>query len=299
VFNVIHGDGEIVSQLIRHPEVAAISFVGSTPVAESIYHQATESGKRVQALGGAKNHLVVLPDADLDQAVDALIGSAFGSAGERCMAVSVAVPVGEKLADALIERLRPRIQSLRVGPGDVRDSEMGPLVTRAHLERVRSYLDLGAKEGAQLIVDGREAVVPTEGFFLGGSLFDRVRSSMRIYREEIFGPILAVVRTQSLGEAIELVNQHEYGNGVAIFTRDGSAARAFARQVQIGMVGINVPIPVPMAFHSFGGWKRSLFGDHHVHGPEGVRFYTRLKTVTSRWPEEPVSAPQFVMPTAH
>jgi malonate-semialdehyde dehydrogenase (acetylating) / methylmalonate-semialdehyde dehydrogenase len=299
VFNVIHGDGEVVSQLIRHPQVAAVSFVGSTPVAESIYRQATESGKRVQALGGAKNHLVILPDADLDQAVDALIGSAFGSAGERCMAISVAVPVGEKVAEALIERLRPRIQGLRIGPGDAKDSEMGPLVTRNHLERVRSYLDLGQKEGAELLVDGREARVPPEGFFLGGSLFDWVRPSMRIYREEIFGPVLALVRAQSLGEAIELVNQHEYGNGVAIFTRNGAAARLFTQQVQIGMVGINVPIPVPMAFHSFGGWKRSLFGDHHIHGPEGVRFYTRLKVVTSRWPEELASTPQFVMPTAH
>jgi malonate-semialdehyde dehydrogenase (acetylating) / methylmalonate-semialdehyde dehydrogenase len=299
VFNVVHGDGEVVSQLIRHPQVAAISFVGSTPVAESIYRQATESGKRVQALGGAKNHLVILPDADLDQAVDALIGSAFGSAGERCMAISVAVPVGEKVAEALIERLRPRIQALRIGPGDTKDSEMGPLVTRSHWERVRSYLDLGQKEGAELIVDGRDARVPREGFFLGGSLFDRVRPSMRIYREEIFGPVLALVRAQSLGEAIELVNQHEYGNGVAIFTRNGAAARLFTQQVQIGMVGINVPIPVPMAFHSFGGWKRSLFGDHHIHGPEGVRFYTRLKAVTSRWPEELASTPQFVMPTAH
>jgi malonate-semialdehyde dehydrogenase (acetylating)/methylmalonate-semialdehyde dehydrogenase len=299
VFNVIHGDGEVVSQLIRHPQVAAVSFVGSTPVAESIYRQATECGKRVQALGGAKNHLVVLPDADLDQAVDALIGSAFGSAGERCMAISVAVPVGEKVADALIERLRPRIQALRIGPGDAKGSEMGPLVTRNHLERVRSYLDLGRKEGAELIVDGREAEVPAEGFFLGGSLFDRVRPTMRIYREEIFGPVLALVRTQTLDEAIELVNKHEYGNGVAIFTRNGAAARLFTQQVQIGMVGINVPIPVPMAFHSFGGWKRSLFGDHHIHGPEGVRFYTRLKAVTSRWPEELASTPQFVMPTAH
>ena len=298
VFNVVHGDAGVVSQLIRHPQVAAISFVGSTPVAESVYHQATESGKRVQALGGAKNHLVVLPDADLDQAVDALIGSAFGSAGERCMAISVAVAVGEKVADALIERLRPKIQGLRVGPGDARDSEMGPLVTRSHLERVRSYLDLGRKEGAELIVDGREAKVPAQGFFLGGSLFDRVRPNMRIYREEIFGPVLALVRAQSLEEAIELVNQHEYGNGVAIFTRNGAAARLFTQQVQIGMVGINVPIPVPMAFHSFGGWKRSLFGDHHIHGPEGVRFYTRLKAVTSRWPEDLMSSPQFSMPTA-
>jgi len=298
VFNVIHGDGEVVTQLIRHPEVVAVSFVGSTPVAESVYRQATEAGKRVQALGGAKNHLVVLPDADLDQAVDALIGAAFGSAGERCMAISVAVPVGEAVADALIERLQPRIRGLRIGPGNVKDSEMGPLVTSSHLERVRSYLELGQKEGAELIVDGREVRVPGEGFFLGGSLFDRVQPNMRIYREEIFGPVLAVVRTQHMGEAIDLVNRHEYGNGVALFTRNGAAARLFTREIQIGMVGINVPIPVPMAFHSFGGWKRSLFGDHYVHGPEGIRFYTRLKTVTSRWPEDLASAPQFVMPTA-
>jgi malonate-semialdehyde dehydrogenase (acetylating)/methylmalonate-semialdehyde dehydrogenase len=298
VFNVVHGDAEVVNHLIRHVDVSAVSFVGSTPVAESIYRQATERGKRVQALGGAKNHLVVLPDADLDQAVDALIGAAFGSAGERCMAISVAVPVGEKVANALIDRLRPKIQSLRIGPGTANSSEMGPLVTQSHLQRVRSYLELGIKEGAELIVDGREASFPKEGFFLGGSLFDCVRPSMRIYREEIFGPVLAVVRTQTLGEAIELVNKHEYGNGVAIFTRNGAAARLFTRQVQIGMVGINVPIPVPMAFHSFGGWKRSLFGDHHIHGPEGVRFYTRLKAVTSRWPEDLVSTPEFVMPTA-
>jgi malonate-semialdehyde dehydrogenase (acetylating) / methylmalonate-semialdehyde dehydrogenase len=298
VFNVIQGDGDVVKALIRHPQVAAVSFVGSTPVAESIYRQSTECGKRVQALGGAKNHLVVLPDADLDQAVDALIGAAFGSAGERCMAISVAVPVGEAVADALIDRLRPKIQALRIGPGSAKDSEMGPLVTGTHLERVRSYLELGVKEGAELVVDGRAAEVPAEGFFLGGSLFDRVRPSMRIYREEIFGPVLAVVRAQSLGEAVEIVNQHEYGNGVALFTRNGAAARLFTRQIQVGMVGINVPIPVPMAFHSFGGWKRSLFGDHHIHGPEGVRFYTRLKTVTSRWPEDLVSAPEFVMPIA-
>jgi malonate-semialdehyde dehydrogenase (acetylating)/methylmalonate-semialdehyde dehydrogenase len=298
VFNVVHGDAEVVNQLIRHPKVAAVSFVGSTPVAESIYRQSTECGKRVQALGGAKNHLVVLPDADLDQAVDALIGAAFGSAGERCMAISVAVPVGEKVADALVDRLRTKIQALRVGPGHAKDSEMGPLVTSTHLERVRSYLDLGIKEGAELVVDGRDAKLPPEGFFLGGSLFDRVRPTMRIYREEIFGPVLALVRARTLGEAIELVNKHEYGNGVAIFTRNGAAARLFTQRVQIGMVGINVPIPVPMAFHSFGGWKRSLFGDHHIHGPEGVRFYTRLKAVTSRWPEELASTPEFVMPTS-
>jgi malonate-semialdehyde dehydrogenase (acetylating)/methylmalonate-semialdehyde dehydrogenase len=298
VFNVVQGDGDVVNELIRHPEIAAVSFVGSTAVAESIYRQSTERGKRVQALGGAKNHLVVLSDADLEQAVDALIGAAFGSAGERCMAISVAVPVGEAVGDALVERLRVRIKALRIGPGAAKDSEMGPLVTRKHLERVLSYLELGVEEGAELVVDGRSANVPAEGFFLGGSLFDRVQPSMRIYREEIFGPVLAVVRVQTLGEAVELVNQHEYGNGVALFTRNGAAARLFTRQVQIGMVGINVPIPVPMAFHSFGGWKRSLFGDHHVHGPEGVRFYTRLKAVTTRWPEDLVSAPEFVMPIA-
>jgi malonate-semialdehyde dehydrogenase (acetylating)/methylmalonate-semialdehyde dehydrogenase len=300
VLTVLHGDAELVGRLIAHPTVAAVSFVGSTPVAESIYRQATFHGKRVQALGGAKNHLVILPDADLDQTVDALIGSAFGSAGERCMAISVAVPVGAQVADELVGRLKPRVAALRIGPGDQIGCEMGPLVTEAHRERVAAYLDLGVNEGARLVVDGRGAALPSQGFFLGGSLFDHVTPNMRVYQEEIFGPVLSIVRAPNLDEAIRLVNAHPYGNGVALFTRDSAAARRFMLQVNVGMVGINVPIPVPMAFHSFGGWKRSLFGDHHVHGPEGVRFYTRLKNVTARWPGSAVTGAgaAFVMPTA-
>ncbi len=298
VFNVVNGDREAVDALLRHPEVSAVSFVGSTPVAESVHRTATATGKRVQALGGAKNHLVVMPDADLELATEALIGSAYGSAGERCMAISVAVAVGE-VADPLVERLAPRVRALRIGPGTDASVEMGPLVTREHLDRVRSYLDVGVGEGASLVVDGR-SLRPSgrgDGFFLGGCLFDAVRPEMRIYREEIFGPVLAVVRVRTLDEALALVDTHPYGNGTAIFTRSGAAAREFATRVQCGMVGVNVPIPVPMAFHSFGGWKRSLFGDHAVHGPEGVRFYTRLKTVTSRWPEAPGGA-EFVMPSS-
>ena len=298
VFNVVNGDREAVEALLRHPDVAAVSFVGSTPVAESVHRTATAAGKRVQALGGAKNHLVVMPDADLELATDALIGSAYGSAGERCMAISVAVAVGE-IAGPLLDRLTPRVRALRVGPGTDASVEMGPLVTREHLDRVRSYLDLGTSEGAALVVDGRtlENAGRPGGFYLGGCLFDGVRPQMRIYREEIFGPVLAVVRVRTLDEARALVDAHPYGNGTAIFTRSGAAAREFATRVQCGMVGVNVPIPVPMAFHSFGGWKRSLFGDHAIHGPEGVRFYTRLKTVTARWPEAPVGA-EFVMPSS-
>jgi malonate-semialdehyde dehydrogenase (acetylating) / methylmalonate-semialdehyde dehydrogenase len=300
VLNVVHGDKETVDALLDHPEIQALSFVGSTPVAEYVYHRGTAAGKRTQALGGAKNHLVVLPDADVNQAADALIGAAYGSAGERCMAVSVAIAVGDRLGDRLVEELIPRVAALKVGPGDFTGMEMGPLVTKAHLERVRSYLDLGVKEGATLVVDGRELEPPAaeDAFFLGGCLFDNVRPGMRIYREEIFGPVLCVVRVNDAGEALNLVNGHEYGNGAAIFTRDGAAARAFVEQVKVGMVGINVPIPVPMSFYSFGGWKRSIFGDHYVHGPEGVRFYTRLKTVTSRWPGAFNLGAEFVMPTA-
>jgi malonate-semialdehyde dehydrogenase (acetylating)/methylmalonate-semialdehyde dehydrogenase len=298
VFNVVNGDREAVDALLHHPDVAAVSFVGSTPVAEAVYRAGTATGKRVQALGGAKNHLVVMPDADLDLATDALIGSAYGSAGERCMAISVAVVVGD-VAGPLLERLAPRVRALRIGPGTDASVEMGPLVTREHLERVRSYLDVGLGEGATLVVDGRGAEIPGrgDGFFLGGCLFDGVRPQMRIYREEIFGPVLAVVRVRTLDEALELVDTHAYGNGTAIFTRSGAAAREFATRVQCGMVGVNVPIPVPMAFHSFGGWKRSLFGDHAIHGSEGVRFYTRLKTVTARWPEAPGGA-EFVIPSS-
>ncbi|KAF1709345.1 methylmalonate-semialdehyde dehydrogenase (CoA acylating) [Pseudoxanthomonas kalamensis DSM 18571] len=296
VFNVVHGDKVAVDALLDEPRVQAISFVGSTPIAEYIYARGSANGKRVQALGGAKNHMVVLPDADLDGAVSALLGAGYGSAGERCMAISVAVCVGDATADALVAKLAPRVAALKVGPG-CQDPEMGPLVTAAHRDKVRGYVDAGVAEGAQLVVDGRGLAVEghAEGFFLGGCLFDRVQPGMRIYREEIFGPVLCVMRVPDLETALQLVNAHEYGNGTAIFTRDGGAAREFSHRVQAGMVGINVPIPVPMAFHSFGGWKRSIFGPLHVHGPDGVRFYTRLKTVTARWPD--THAAEFAMPT--
>ncbi len=284
VFNVVHGDKEAVDALLDHPKIQAVSFVGSTPIAEYVYTRGTASGKRVQALGGAKNHMVVMPDADLDQAVDALMGSAYGSAGERCMAISVAVAVGDAVGDELVRRLLPKIKALKIASGMDAGAEMGPLVTGAHRSRVSGYVDLGVSEGAELVADGRVDKFDGSGFFLGASLFDKVTPEMRIYREEIFGPVLEIVRVPTYDAALQLVNEHEFGNGTSIFTRDGDAARAFASTVQAGMVGINVPIPVPMAFHSFGGWKRSLFGDHYVHGPEGVRFYTRLKTVTSRWP---------------
>jgi malonate-semialdehyde dehydrogenase (acetylating)/methylmalonate-semialdehyde dehydrogenase len=299
VFNVIHGDGEAVNALLDHPEVRAVSFVGSTPIARHVYQRAAATGKRCQALGGAKNHLVVLPDADLDLAVDALMGAAYGSAGERCMAISVAVAVTDGVGDALVQRLAPRVRALKVGPGSEPASEMGPLVTGPHRDRVAGYVAKGVTEGAELVVDGRDVTVPSRpaGFWLGGTLFDRVTPAMTIYREEIFGPVLVVVRVPDFRAAVGLINAHEYGNGTAIFTRDGDAARAFAHEIQIGMVGVNVPIPVPMAFHSFGGWKSSLFGDHAVHGPEGVRFYTRLKTITSRWPTGLRAGADFVMPT--
>jgi malonate-semialdehyde dehydrogenase (acetylating)/methylmalonate-semialdehyde dehydrogenase len=299
VLNVVNGDREAVDALLTHADVAAVSFVGSTAVAEHVYRTGTQHGKRVQALGGAKNHMVVMPDADLDQATDALMGAAYGSAGERCMAISVAVAVGDDTADALIDRLAPRVAALKLGPATDPDAEMGPLVTRAHYERVRGYVDLGVEEGAHLVVDGRgvEVAGHAEGFFLGGCLFDRVTPGMRIYREEIFGPVLVVVRVPDFDSALQLVNAHEYGNGTAIFTRDGDTARTFGSRVQVGMVGINVPIPVPMAFHSFGGWKRSLFGDIHMHGTEGVHFYTRLKTITSRWPTGIRAGAEFHMPT--
>jgi malonate-semialdehyde dehydrogenase (acetylating)/methylmalonate-semialdehyde dehydrogenase len=299
VFNVVHGDKTAVDALLDHPKIQAISFVGSTPIAEYVHTRGTAAGKRVQALGGAKNHMVVMPDADLDQAADALIGAAYGSAGERCMAISVAVPVGERTADALIARLVPRVRGLKIGPGTDPEAEMGPLVTGAHRAKVSAYIDQGVAEGAQLVVDGRGLRLQgyENGFFIGGSLFDRVTPDMRIYKEEIFGPVLSVVRADSFDTALGLVNSHEYGNGTAIFTRDGDTARAFLSQVQAGMVGVNVPIPVPMAFHSFGGWKRSLFGDHHIHGPEGVRFYTRLKTGTIRWPTGIRAGAEFVIPT--
>ena len=299
VFNVIHGDKEAVDALLHSPDVTAVSFVGSTPIARYIYETAARTGKRCQALGGAKNHMIVMPDADLDQAVDALMGAAYGSAGERCMAISVAVPIGEKTADALMAKLEPKVRALKVGPGTDAESEMGPLVTKQHYEKVKGYIDAGVAEGAKLVVDGRGLKLQgyENGYFLGGTLFDNVTTDMKIYKEEIFGPVLAVARADSYETAARMINEHEFGNGTAIFTRDGDAAREFAHQIQVGMVGINVPIPVPMAFHSFGGWKSSLFGDHHMHGPEGIRFYTKLKTITSRWPTGIRAGADFVMPT--
>jgi malonate-semialdehyde dehydrogenase (acetylating)/methylmalonate-semialdehyde dehydrogenase len=298
VFNVVNGGKDAVNAILSHPDIAAVSFVGATATAEYVYRTGTAHNKRVQALGGAKNHLVVMPDADLDMAVDALMGAAYGSAGERCMAVSVAVPVGEKTADALIERLAPKVRQLKIGPGAEPGVEMGPLVTGEHLAKVRSYIDHGVSEGAELVVDGRDFKMQgyENGFFVGGCLFDRVTPAMKIYKEEIFGPVLSTVRAKSFDEAVAMVNAHDYGNGVAIFTRDGDAARTFANAIDIGMVGVNIPIPVPMAFHSFGGWKRSLFGDHHVHGMDGIRFYTRLKAITSRWPTGIRAGAEFVMP---
>ncbi|WP_043618168.1 CoA-acylating methylmalonate-semialdehyde dehydrogenase [Chromobacterium violaceum] len=300
VLNVVHGDKEAVDALLAAPEVKAVSFVGSTPIAEYIYAEGSRRGKRVQALGGAKNHAVVLPDADLDNTVSALMGAAFGSCGERCMAISVAVCVGDQAADALIAKLTPQIQALKVGPGTSPGLDMGPLVTRAHLDKVSGYIADGVAAGAELVVDGRGIAVPGHegGFFLGGCLFDRVTPQMRIYQEEIFGPVLCVVRVGSLEEAIALINAHEFGNGTCIFTRDGEAARLFADMVEVGMVGINVPLPVPVAYHSFGGWKRSLFGDLHAYGPDGVRFYTRRKAVTQRWPQRAShEASQFAFPS--
>ena len=298
VFNVVNGDREAVDTLLTDPRVEAVSFVGSTPVAEYIYRTASAHGKRVQALGGAKNHMLVMPDADVRNAASALVGAAYGSAGERCMAISVAVAVAGA-GDALVEEVRRQLGELKVASGMEPGADMGPLVTREHLERVRGYVDLGVAEGAQLVVDGRGHRVQGHdgGYFLGPCLFDRVSPAMRIYREEIFGPVLCVVRVPDLASATALVNAHEFGNGTAIFTASGEAARSYAHGVQCGMVGVNVPIPVPMAFHSFGGWKRSLFGPLHVHGPDGVRFYTRLKTVTSRWPTAQREGAQFVMPT--
>jgi malonate-semialdehyde dehydrogenase (acetylating)/methylmalonate-semialdehyde dehydrogenase len=295
VFNVIHGDKTAVDSLLADPSVKAVSSVGSTPVAEHIFKTASAAGKRVQALGGAKNHMVVMPDADLDNTTDALLGSAYGAAGERCMAISVAVAVGDAVADALVERIAPRVRALRIGPGTAEGVEMGPLVTRQHLERVRGYIDVGVAEGAQIVVDGRDFRVRGHegGFFIGGSLFDRVTPSMRIYKEEIFGPVLAVVRVRNYEQAVALINAHEFGNGAAIFTRDGAVARDFVEKIEIGMVGVNVPVPVPMAFHAFGGWKRSLFGDRHVYGREGVQFYTRIKAVTSRWPDASARGAEF------
>ena len=297
VLNVVHGDKQAVDAILTHPDIAAISFVGSTPIARYVYETASACGKRVQALGGAKNHAVVLPDADLDGAADALIGAAYGSAGERCMAISAVVAVG-KAGDAIVARLKERATALRIGPGDDEGVDMGPLITQTHLDQVRGYVDAGEREGAELVVDGRGLKVEghEDGYFLGPTLFDRVTRDMSIYRDEIFGPVLVVVRARSEGEAIDIVNQSPYGNGTAVFTQSGAAARRFANEIQAGMVGVNVPIPVPMAFFSFGGWKSSLFGDLHVHGPDGVRFYTRTKVITTRWPTQR-DAVSLSMPT--
>ncbi|PNB48762.1 methylmalonate-semialdehyde dehydrogenase (CoA acylating) [Pseudomonas sp. GW456-12-10-14-LB2] len=299
VFNVVQGDKTAVDALLQHPDIEAISFVGSTPIAEYIHQQATARGKRVQALGGAKNHMIVMPDADLDQAADALIGAAYGSAGERCMAISIAVAVGE-VGDQLIAKLLPRIDQLKVGNGLQGDNDMGPLVTAEHKARVEGFIDQGVAQGAQLIVDGRHFKVPgaEAGFFVGATLFDHVTTDMSIYQQEIFGPVLGVVRVPDFASAVALINAHEFGNGVSCFTSDGGIARAFARSIKVGMVGINVPIPVPMAWHSFGGWKRSLFGDHHAYGEEGIRFYSRYKSVMQRWPDSIAKGPEFSMPTA-
>jgi malonate-semialdehyde dehydrogenase (acetylating)/methylmalonate-semialdehyde dehydrogenase len=299
VFNVVQGDKLAVDTLLTHPDVKAISFVGSTPIAQYIYETGARHGKRVQALGGAKNHMVVMPDADLDQAVDALIGAAYGSAGERCMAISVAVLVGD-VADQIVPRLAERAKALKVKNGMELDAEMGPIVTPEAKARIEGYVDIGVKEGATLVVDGRGLTVPGHeaGFFTGGTLFDHVTPEMRIYKEEIFGPVLGCVRVKDFAEAVALVNAHEYANGVACFTRDGNVAREFSRRIQVGMVGINVPIPVPMAWHGFGGWKKSLFGDLHAYGEEGVRFYTKQKSIMQRWPESTPKGAEFTMPTA-
>ncbi|GAB7549805.1 CoA-acylating methylmalonate-semialdehyde dehydrogenase [Cupriavidus sp. 8B] len=299
VFNVVQGDKVVVDALIEHPEVKAVSFVGSTPIAQYISERAAHFGKRVQALGGAKNHLVVMPDADIEQAVDALIGAGYGSAGERCMAISIAVLVGD-VADKILPLLAERVKALVIGNGMNAEAEMGPIVTRQALERIEGYVGLGVEEGATLVVDGRDCRVPGHegGFFTGGTLFDNVTPAMRIYQEEIFGPVLGCVRVKDFAEAVQLVNDHEFGNGVACYTSDGGVAREFARRIQVGMVGINVPIPVPMAWHGFGGWKRSLFGDTHAYGEEGVRFYTKQKSVMQRWPDSIGKGAEFAMPTA-
>jgi malonate-semialdehyde dehydrogenase (acetylating)/methylmalonate-semialdehyde dehydrogenase len=299
VFNVVNGDKEAVDALLTDVRVQAVSFVGSTPIAEYIYKTGTANGKRVQALGGAKNHAVVMPDADLDNATNAIMGAAYGSCGERCMAISVVVAVGDEVADALIGKLAPKIEALKVGNGMDRSSEMGPLITGAHRDKVKAYIDSAEKDGAKLVVDGRtlKVVGHENGFFLGGTLIDNVRADMVSYKEEIFGPVLQVIRVKTLEDAIALIEAHEYGNGTCIFTRDGATARAFGDAVSIGMVGVNVPLPVPVAYHSFGGWKRSLFGDLSIYGPDGVRFYTRRKTLTQRWPMKALARAQFSFPS--
>jgi malonate-semialdehyde dehydrogenase (acetylating) / methylmalonate-semialdehyde dehydrogenase len=299
ILNVVNGDKVAVDAILDDPDIRAVGFVGSTPIAEYVYTRGTAGGKRVQAFGGAKNHMIVMPDADMDQVVDALVGAGYGSAGERCMAISVAVPVGQKTADNLVDRLIPRVESLKIGPSTSGDADFGPLVTKQHLEKVKGYVETGIKEGAKLKVDGREFKMQgyENGFYMGGCLFDEVTPEMRIYKEEIFGPVLSVVRAKDYNEGLELANKHEYGNGVAIFTRDGDAARDFAAKVDVGMVGINFAIPVPLAYYTFGGWKRSMFGDLNQHGPDSVRFYTKTKTVTSRWPSGVKDGAEFVIPT--
>ena len=298
VFNVVNGDKEAVDAILTNNDIKAVSFVGSTPIAKYIYENSAKNEKRVQALGGAKNHLVVMPDCDLDGAVNGLMGAAYGSAGERCMAQSVAVAVGD-IGNELVSRLSKKAEALKVGPGMDKNSEMGPLVTKEHLEKVKDYVDLGLKEGAKLLVDGRKLKLQgyENGFYIGGCLFDHVTKEMRIYKEEIFGPVLSVVRVSTYDEALSLVNEHAYGNGTSIYTSNGEVSRHFTTNCKIGMVGVNVPIPVPMAFHSFGGWKQSLFGDHAMHGEEGIKFYSKLKTVTARWPKSIKSGPEFKMPT--
>jgi len=299
ILNVVNGDKEAVDAILDDPDIKAVGFVGSTPIAEYIYARGCAAGKRVQCFGGAKNHMIIMPDADMDQAVDALIGAGYGSAGERCMAISVAVPVGKATADELVKRLIPRVESLKVGPSTDVTADYGPVVTRAAMEKIKSYVDIGVQEGASLLVDGRGFTMQgyENGFYVGGCLFDNVTKDMRIYKEEIFGPVLSVLRAESYDEALKLTNDHEYGNGTAIFTRDGDAARDFASKVQVGMVGINVPIPVPLAYYTFGGWKRSSFGDLNQHGPDSIRFYTKTKTVTARWPSGIKDGASFVIPT--
>ncbi|MFM9862087.1 MAG: CoA-acylating methylmalonate-semialdehyde dehydrogenase [Micropepsaceae bacterium] len=300
VLNVVHGDKEAVDAILKDPDIKAVSFVGSTAIAEYVYMTGTAHGKRVQAMGGAKNHAIIMPDADLDQVVDDLIGAGYGSAGERCMAIAVAVPVTDKIGDELVRRLKPRVEELRVSLPTDPAANYGPLVTREHRDKVKGYIEMGVKEGAELVVDGRNFRMQgyENGFFLGGSLFDHVKPTMRTYQEEIFGPVLQIARAKDFEEAASLPSKHQYGNGVAIYTRDGDSAREFASKVQVGMVGINVPIPVPLAYHTFGGWKRSAFGDVNQHGPEGVRFFTKIKTVTARWPKGGVrEGSSFVIPT--
>ena len=299
ILNVVNGDKEAVDAILDHPEIKAVGFVGSTPIAEYIYARGCAAGKRVQCFGGAKNHMIIMPDADMDQTVDALIGAGYGSAGERCMAISVAVPVGKATADELVKRLIPRVESLKIGPSTDTSADYGPVVTKAAMEKIKSYVDIGVKEGAKLLVDGRDFKMQgyENGFYVGGCLFDNVTKDMSIYKDEIFGPVLSVVRAETYDEALKLTNDNDYGNGTAIFTRDGDAARDFASKVQVGMVGINLPIPVPLAYYTFGGWKRSAFGDLNQHGPDAIRFYTKTKTVTARWPSGIKDGASFVIPT--